>query len=130
MDDCLFLVSSAEMSESLVLELSTLLCNRRFNLTKWVSKDFLVLKSIPKDKRNTLIVELQGSGDCCEHVLDVQWSLVVNCFKFQVGLLNTPVTRRGMLSALSSLFDPLGLVALVILTARLILQELCLRKYR
>ena len=106
-----------------------MLRNRGFNLTKWISNDPLVLKSIPENKRAASIVEMQGSGDCYERVLGVQWSLEDDCFKFQVGLLNKPVTCRGMLSALSSLFDPLGFVAPVILTARLILQELCRRKY-
>ena len=125
----MFSVPSAEVGERLVRELSTLLRNRGFNLTKWISNDPLVLKSIPENKRAASIVELQGSGDCYERVLGVQWSLEDDCFKFQVGLLNKPVTRKGMLSALSSLFDPLGFFAPVILTARLILQELCRRKY-
>ena len=36
-----------------------------------------------------------------------------------------PLTRRGILSELSSLYDPLGFLAPVVLTAKMILQELC-----
>ena len=38
------------------------------------------------------------------------------------------LTRRGMLSALASLFDPLGFVSPVILEGRMMLRNLCRRK--
>lgn len=40
-----------------------------------------------------------------------------------------PVTRRGMLSVASSVYDPLGFVVPVVLSAKILLQELCRRKY-
>ena len=43
---------------------------------------------------------------------------------FDVKPLNKPMTRRGMLSELSSVFDPLGPEAPVLLLGRVLLQEL------
>jgi len=45
-------------------------------------------------------------------------------FEFAVDLKNKSVTRRGLLSVISSLFDPLGFVAPVV-KARILLQRLC-----
>ena len=39
-----------------------------------------------------------------------------------------PFTRRGILSALSSLYDPIGFVSPVVLEGRLLLQTICKRK--
>ena len=57
------------------------------------------------------------------------WDNKEDCFKFHVKLKDGPFTRRGLLSALSSVFDPLGFLAPLILVAKLLLQDLCRRKY-
>jgi len=110
-----------------VKELAALLQNRGYNLTKWVSNNPLILQAIPTEKHARSVVELKGEGGY-ERVLGVHSSLVDDCFKFRVRLPDKPITRSGMLFVLCSLFDPLGFVAHAILTARLILQDLCCRK--
>ena len=46
-------------------------------------------------------------------------------FIFRVNLKKTLGTQRGMLSILSSIFDPLGLISPFVLKGRKILQQLC-----
>lgn len=46
-------------------------------------------------------------------------------FQFRIVLQDKPLTRRGILSTVSSVYDPLGFLAPVILTGRQILQNLC-----
>ncbi|XP_068233459.1 uncharacterized protein [Palaemon carinicauda] len=46
-------------------------------------------------------------------------------FKFSIELKDNPFTRRGLLSTISSLYDPLGLLSPIILPAKKLLQELC-----
>ena len=46
-------------------------------------------------------------------------------FNFSISLGDRPCTRRGILSTISSICDPLGFVAPVLLEGRTILQELC-----
>jgi hypothetical protein len=45
--------------------------------------------------------------------------------QFRIELKDCPPTRRGILSTVSSVFDPLCLLAPVTLRAKKILQELC-----
>ena len=60
-----------------------------------------------------------------ERVLGVQWCVESDCFQFSIVLQDKPCTRRGILSTVSSIFDPLGFVAPLLLDRKSILQELC-----
>ena len=60
-----------------------------------------------------------------ERVLGVQWSIEHDLFKFTVFIPAKPITRRGILSMVSSVYDPLGFLAPFILSAKKILQDLC-----
>ncbi len=46
-------------------------------------------------------------------------------FKFKIMLRDRPLTRRGILSTVSSIYDPLGFLAPVVLSAKGILRNLC-----
>lgn len=56
--------------------------------------------------------------------LGIQWSLQTDSFAFQVKFEEKPFTKRGVLSTLHSIFDPLGFVAPFILLGRMIFREL------
>ena len=105
-----------------------LLSKRGFQLTKWISNCSSVLQSIPSDSQVKSEVNLT-SANLSERVVGVQWDLKGDCFKFELCLKEKPVTHRSILSAMSSLFDPLGFAAPVVLTAELLLQDLCRRKF-
>ncbi|XP_068224528.1 uncharacterized protein, partial [Palaemon carinicauda] len=57
--------------------------------------------------------------------LGMLWNLKEDSFKFSIELKDNPFTRRGLLSTISSLYDPLGLLSPIILPAKKLLQELC-----
>ena len=46
-------------------------------------------------------------------------------FTFKISPKDKPVTRRGILSVTSALYDPLGLVSPVTVVPKVILQDLC-----
>ncbi|XP_026054781.1 uncharacterized protein LOC113040736 [Carassius auratus] len=49
-------------------------------------------------------------------------------FKFKINLKEKPVSRRGILSVTSSIYDPLGFLAPVILPSKILMQQLCREK--
>ena len=68
-----------------------------------------------------------GSG---EKILGLQWDRESDKFKFTISKLaemaeELPVTTRSILSTASKLFDPLGIVGLVMVMAKLIFQDAC-----
>lgn len=62
-----------------------------------------------------------------ERALGLEWCVETDSFRFRLALKERPNTRRGVLSVISSVYDPLGLLAPVTLTAKILLQELCRR---
>ena len=100
--------------------------NGGFNLTKWVSNDRLVLESIPVEDRAKGTKELDLTCDALpvERALGASWFVEADQFGFKVVIKDRPCTRRGILSAVNSLYDPLGMAAPFILSAKLLLQDL------
>lgn len=58
-----------------------------------------------------------------ERALGVHWCVESDTFQFKVIIKDRPFTRRG-LSVVSSIYDPLGVLAPVVLTAKMIMQDL------
>ena len=62
-----------------------------------------------------------------ERALGVQWNVVSDTFSFSI-IKDRPATRRGLLSVISSVYDPLGFVGPFVFPAKILLQDLCKRK--
>ena len=60
-----------------------------------------------------------------ERALGVHWCIESDAFKFRIELKDKPRTCRGILATISTIFDPLGLIAVVVLVGKQILQEIC-----
>lgn len=98
---------------------------------KWISNSRTTLQTIPEEYRAKDLTELNLDRDKLplEGALGLQWCVESDSFKFKMEIQQRPVTRRGMLSVASSVYDPLGFVAPVVLPAKIMLQELCRRNY-
>ena len=60
-----------------------------------------------------------------DRALGTQWDVEADTLCFRVKEKPVPDTRREILSLVSSLYDPLGFAASLILPAKVLLQELC-----
>ncbi|XP_037391858.1 uncharacterized protein LOC119262748 isoform X1 [Pygocentrus nattereri] len=101
--------------------------NGGFKLTKWVSNSKKVLEVIPENERANMVkdLELDKKDPSIEKVLGIQWNLEDDTFGFKVSVNRKPLTRRGILSTVSSIYDPLGFLAPFVLKGKQILQALC-----
>ena len=125
-DDSLKSTRSVDDAISLVSELRSLLQTGGFRLRKWISNSREVLASIPEDERATSVANLCFDENLpFDRTLGLQWDIENDCFTYDIKEKSKPLTRRGLLSLTSSLYDPLGFVAPVTLSAKLILQSLC-----
>ena len=123
------LVSVDSVSEAVdVMKNIKEMCHRGgFNLHKFTSNSKEVLKQILVKDRAESVRDLNLGYDALplERALGVQWYADSDTFKFVISLAEKPCTQRGILSTISTIFDPLGFVAPILLEGKVILQELC-----
>ena len=124
-DDCLKSVESDQRASRLVDQLRQLLAKGGFRLTKWISNSCDVIQSVPVSERAGSIKELDLENLPVERALGMQWDVQSDTFRFKIVVKDRPPTRRGILSVISSIYDPLGFVAPLILPAKAILRDLC-----
>lgn len=56
-----------------------------------------------------------------ERVLGAEWCITCDSFKFRVQVKPNPLTRRGVLSTVASMYDPLGFMAPFVILGKQIL---------
>ncbi|XP_064647035.1 uncharacterized protein LOC135499916 [Lineus longissimus] len=126
-DDCL--KSKVPTAEAITLaeDLHKLCWKGGFNLTAYISNNREVMASIPVEywAKEVKDLDLQKSSLPMERALGVQWCVQSDTFNFKIEPRNRPPTRRGILSTVYSIYDPLGFLSPVILKAKCLLQELC-----
>ena len=126
-DDCLFSVSSVE-AISAQRSLCELLRRRGFHLRKWLSNNEQVIKAIPTSERDRLVNNYFLDASSHEQVLGVNWDIKKDQFTFFINLPHNPFTKRGVLSTIARLYDPLSFVSPVVLEAKVFLQGLTRQK--
>jgi hypothetical protein len=124
-DDCLKSVESNEKAIRLANQLRDLLAKAGFRLTKWISNSVEVFESLPESERSATVTSLDFSEPHLERALGVHWNVTNDEFVSKISVKEKPTTRRGVLSVVSSVYDPLGFAAPFILQAKLIMQDLC-----
>ena len=100
---------------------------RGSKLGKFISNNSVVLKSLQEDQRRKggKDADLSSGELPAERALGVQWNIDEDAFGFKIAAEEKPLTCHGLLSTLSSVYDPLGLAAPFILEVCIIIQKLC-----
>ena len=127
-DDCLKSTATHAEAIHLASQLRQLLAKGGFRLTKWISNSKEVMESLPESERAPSVKELDFEKAKMERALGLQWNVTSDQFGFKIIVKERPLTRRGILSIVSSIYDPLGFAAPFIFQAKLFLQDLCRKK--
>ena len=95
-----------------------------------MSNNKQVLASIPEEERRKGVLDqdMEFGMLPTEKALGVYWNAEEDNIGFEVRLKDKPNTKRGMLSVVSSIYAPHGLVSPFILEGRQIVQKLCFGK--
>ena len=126
-DDCLKSVADVDEAIESIRDVRNT-CNRGgFHLTKFVSNERAVMESVAEEDRATDHETLQvtQSTHTEERALGILWNTETDTLSFKIKTKERPTTRRGMLSTVSSIYDPLGFVAPILLKPKALLQRLC-----
>ncbi|XP_058840021.1 uncharacterized protein LOC131695495 [Topomyia yanbarensis] len=117
-----------EVAES-CRQLQELLARGGFTLRKWYANDSNVLRHIPSELCGTPGPTEIGRGSITT-ALGLIWNPCTDQLSFQVPDLGNlqVVTKRTVVSEMSRLFDPLGLLGPVVISARIFVQGLWARQ--
>ena len=126
-DDGLASVDSEADAIQLVREARNLCSTGKLRLHKFITNSKTVLSTIPKEEcaQDATDLDMALGEQKMERALGVQWCISSDKFQFRVEVKEHPFTRRGVLSTVASIFDPLGFVAPFILMGKQILQRMC-----
>nr|XP_029711056.1 uncharacterized protein LOC115256514 [Aedes albopictus] len=120
MDNALSGEDDLETAVETVIQLMELLKLGGFNLRKWSSYDLRILAHLPDElKEFTTETEIDDSGNI--KTLGLMWSHVTVEFGFKIPSLppSNKVSKRVVASEMAHLFDLVGLVGSVVMSAKM-----------
>ncbi|XP_055623542.1 uncharacterized protein LOC129766971 [Toxorhynchites rutilus septentrionalis] len=129
MDDVL--TGTNDVNEAVILrgQLDALLKSGGFRLRKWVSNCDEVMQGVPEEDLGLERQEqIELDPDPAVRTLGLMWSPKNDVLKLQFPIpgvySDDMMTKRKILSIISGLFDPLGLVGAVITVGKMFMQRL------
>ena len=123
-DDCLVSVHNVNVAKRTVTKLVDFLKYGGFQLTKWASNNPSVLSDIAKFEISPHVRNID-TEPAIQRTLDILWDFHFYIFQKVYLGRDHPITKRRLLSQLSSIFDPLGFVSPVVLSGKLLLKDIC-----
>ncbi len=124
-DDGLISVPTEAEAISLLQRTQTSLSASNLRLHKFASNSEAVLQAFaPEDRAVLKDLDLSGKATPVQRSLGLLWETMIDTFTFTISEHKKPFTRRGVLSTVNSIFDPLGMVAPVTIEGKSLLREL------
>ncbi|XP_064628046.1 uncharacterized protein LOC135487854 [Lineus longissimus] len=123
-DDLLESLDSVQKAISMITAVTQLTSRGGFRITGWLSNKREVLAAVSETERKHPTLDLDLDDLPVERALGVLWDIEKDVFRFRVLKPERPATKRGILSTISSLYDPIGFVCPVVLEAKRIMQVL------
>ena len=123
-DDGVTSVDSVEEAVTLLNSTKNLLAEFNINVHKFSASNPDVMEQFPKDYVAADLQQLDFEEYQPQRTLGVVWDLKKDAFIAKAEIPDTPFTKRGILAAVNSYFDPIGLAAPVILAGRLLQRNI------
>ncbi|XP_060524303.1 uncharacterized protein LOC132700786 [Cylas formicarius] len=125
-DDICVSCKSLEDAVDIKQQLIALLDEGCFFLRKWSSNCVDFLATIPSDILQKPLA-LDTKSDPYLKVLGLRWSPEKDIFSYDIQFLNSTCTKRSILSEISRIFDPIGLLCPITLLVKQLMQSLWAR---
>ena len=101
-----------------------LLSTGGFRLTKWLSNSKHILKTLTPAERSPKVVNLDLNSIPIETARGIIWDLQEDILQIKTINKDSMLIKRGLLSFISSIYDPIGIISPLMLEPKLIIQEL------
>ncbi|XP_056400351.1 uncharacterized protein LOC130294492 [Hyla sarda] len=125
-DDGLASFSSNEEAINVLKSTREMLAESNIRLNKVASNSNRVMEAFPMEDRAKDLKDLDLGTESppLQRSLGISWDLKTDSFTFRVSREEKPFTKRGVLSTVNSLYDPLGFVAPIIMQGKALLRQI------
>lgn len=125
-DDGLISLPSPTEAIDLLQRTQASLAESNLRLHKFASNSQAVMQAFCPEDCAAVVKDLDLGGEetQSQRSLGLIWETITDTFTFSVATTDKPFTRRGVLSSVNSVFDPMGLLAPVTIQGRALLREL------
>lgn len=98
-----------------------------FTFTKWISNSPEVMSIIPESDQLTKLISFDSENNSVK-ILGMSWNANSDLLFFKFLENEKPCTKRGILSAVLTIYDPMGLIGPIVLWVKLLIRQLCVLK--
>ncbi|KAI3370855.1 hypothetical protein L3Q82_007372 [Scortum barcoo] len=123
-DDGLKSFSSETEAIDVLHRTRKMLAQSNIRLHKISSNSSIITSAFPDEDLATGLQGLDLDTPSMQCTLGLGWDLSTDLLMFQVTTSDKPFTKRGVLSVINSLFDPLGVAVPVSIEGRAILRDI------
>ncbi|KAJ8364902.1 hypothetical protein SKAU_G00137330 [Synaphobranchus kaupii] len=125
-DDGLISLPTESAAIDLMKRTCASLAESNLKLHKIASNSITVMQTFEPEELASNLKDLGLDNEIlpAQRSLGLCWDISTDTFTFKVAVIDKPYTRRGVLSVVNSIFDPLGFAAPVTIRGRLLLREL------
>jgi len=123
-DDLITSVDNLDQAKLLFDQVIEFFKSGGFEITKWYTNSSDFLSYIPIEKRSVQVLDFDSDS---LKVLGIQWHPKLDTLSFSIHLplnSNKLYTKRTILSEISKIFDPLGILGPVIIYTKLFIRKL------
>ncbi|XP_066937030.1 uncharacterized protein [Clytia hemisphaerica] len=124
MDDFLSSFDNTEDAVETCFNVAEVVKGRKFRLTKWLSNEPKLLQAMPTEDVSPKITSRELEHLPHERTLGVWWDPYKDEFFFKIKMKEHQKNKRGLLSFLSSIYDPLGFLAPLLIAPKITLQSM------
>ena len=126
MDDFLSSFHEISVATEVFIDVINILQKGGFGLTKFISNNRSMLQAFPTNNVSRKLTEINLSVNDIpiERALRILWNPETDTIHIKYTLKPVFATKRGILSPISSIFDPLGLIAPDLIEPKMIIQQL------
>ena len=126
-DDLMISISDVPTAKHILSKAEHALNERGFELKEFTSNSREIIKTLPADKLSKNLKESNMTNDCLsnERALGLHWNADKDEFFFKISDTVQPITKRGMLSTIFSIYDPFFVISPALITAKSLFQKAC-----
>ncbi|XP_045023467.1 uncharacterized protein LOC116929559 [Daphnia magna] len=100
-----------------------------FPLTQWATSNSIVRQSLTGQQLDGTVINMDLDAEPIERTLGLVWNFHLDAFILGASVRTDGRTKRDLLKAIFSIFDPLGFLVPIVFQAKFLMQDIWRQKF-